>query len=108
MKFTLVAAFASVAALVAFAPAAQAADDRVIADFKGGNGDEFCNSWRCNCINYVPKNKKLSFQTAYCQKGDFSGNFPDSKARVFCSFTDGSKTTTVTKHVAAATFATLE
>ncbi|UZJ54115.1 hypothetical protein CBS101457_003435 [Exobasidium rhododendri] len=101
---------AIVAAIVAAAMSAtpvSAADDRQLYTYSGGDGVAFCKSWKCACINYVPTNTALTFQTANCNPGDYSGNNKNTEALAFCSFTDGKTTTLVNKHVASATGATL-
>lgn len=85
MRFTIALLIASASAALFTATPAEAVDNRVLVKYSGRTPTDFCNQWRCNCINYVPKDQTLTFGTAYCQPGDSSGNNRDTEARVFCT-----------------------
>ncbi|KZV96760.1 hypothetical protein EXIGLDRAFT_747439 [Exidia glandulosa HHB12029] len=77
MRFSLTAV---TVALVA-ASGAAAYDLRELYSFQGGNGTTFCKTWKCNCINYEPKNTTMYFYSAQCYPGDYSGKHNTSQVR---------------------------
>lgn len=60
---TLLVLATTAISFVAAAPSSleKRADDRLIYTFPNANQAAACDSWRCNCINYKPKDTSLEF-----------------------------------------------
>lgn len=73
-------------AMLAAAPkGAQAVDDRELIKHASQNGQDFCNAWRCACVNYKPQDTSLYFKYTFCQPGDYQGKNTDTEALAYCS-----------------------
>ncbi|KAJ6557571.1 hypothetical protein B0H19DRAFT_1148121 [Mycena capillaripes] len=86
----------------------RAIDNRLLYAIPAGDSiDTFTSDFDAACASWAPAAAAgLTFAEALVEPGDFSGKNADTEAKIFCTWTDGTTSTTFTKDVAASLGAT--